>query len=215
MEPSTLIRGTSEGMLRLFFTTPPRTGFSPAIFLDRDGVINERIQGGYVTDWKEFRFMEGVARTLAQLSALGLPMIVVSNQAGVGKGLLSVDALVRMTQQFVAELGKQGARLDAVYYCPHAPEAHCSCRKPGDALLRQAAEDWRLDLRRSILVGDSLTDLQAARASHCRAVLVAQQNGREDRAGQLGEDCLMVQGAASIAAGVQHFLREGMHVEKT
>ena len=78
-----------------------------------------------------------------------------------------------MTDRFVAELSEQGVRIDAVYYCPHTIEAHCPCRKPQPGLLESAAQDWTLDLTRSVLVGDSQSDVEAARTMDCAAVLVS------------------------------------------
>jgi histidinol-phosphate phosphatase family protein len=158
--------------MRLILTRPPTTGTRPAIFLDRDGVINRRIAGGYVTNWRQFTFVRGIKTALARLSRMGIPLIVVSNQAGVGKGFVTRHALRDITERFVAALAKAGARIDAVYYCPHTPEDRCSCRKPRPGLLRQAARDWRLSLKRSVLIGDSLSDLEAACAVHCPAIFL-------------------------------------------
>lgn len=163
--------------MRFILTTRPTTGTRPAIFLDRDGVINHRTLGGYVTNWRQFKFIPGIKTALAQLSKLGVPLIVVSNQAGVGKGLVTRRALRDITERFVAALAKAGARIDAVYYCPHTPEDHCPCRKPRPGLLKQAARDWRLNLKRSVLIGDSLSDLEAARAVHCPAIFLTANRG--------------------------------------
>jgi D-glycero-D-manno-heptose 1,7-bisphosphate phosphatase len=158
-------------MIRVFFSDPARRGPMPGIFLDRDGVINEKIEGSYVTTWEEFRYIDGVRRALLQLSALGLPLIVVSNQAAVGKGLISEETLVEITRRFVSELREAGVEIQAVYYCPHVPQQSCACRKPQPGLLEQAAREWNIDLRNSVMIGDSLTDAQAATAAGCRAVL--------------------------------------------
>lgn len=144
-----------------------------AIFLDRDGVINRQVVGGYVTRWEEFSFLPGVLEALAELSLLPYRLIVVSNQAGVGKALMSRDDLLSITGRLVEELRARGARLDAFYYCPHRVEDNCSCRKPKTGLLRQAEQDWSLDLSECILIGDSPTDVQAAHAAGCRCVLIA------------------------------------------
>lgn len=162
--------------MRFILTTRPTTGTRPAIFLDRDGVINHRIVGGYVTNWRQFKFIPRIKTALARLSKLGVPLIVVSNQAGVVKGLVTRRALRDITERFVAALAKAGARIDAVYYCPHTPEAHCPCRKPRPGLLKQAARDWRLSLKSSVLIGDSLSDLEAARAVHCPAIFLASRH---------------------------------------
>jgi D-glycero-D-manno-heptose 1,7-bisphosphate phosphatase len=159
------------------FADPPACGRRPAIFLDRDGVINERVVGGYVTSWSGFRFFDGIVPALAGLSQFRLPLIVVSNQAGVGKGLMGRMTLGDITQRFVAQLARARIRIAAVYYCPHTSEAGCRCRKPRPGLLLRAAREWNIDLGRSILVGDSVTDMGAARAAGCRSILFDPQDG--------------------------------------
>jgi D-glycero-D-manno-heptose 1,7-bisphosphate phosphatase len=159
------------------FGDPATYGRRPAIFLDRDGVINERVVGGYVTSWSQFRFLDGIIPALRDLSRLRLPMIVVSNQAGVGKGLMGRAALARITDRFVAQLARAGVPIVAVYYCPHTSDAECRCRKPRPGLLRQAARNWKIDLGRSILIGDSPSDIEAARAAGCRSILFDPQGG--------------------------------------
>ncbi len=168
--------------LKFAFSEPPTTGFQPGILLDRDGVINERIVGGYVTEWGQFQFRDGIKRAIASLTKLDLPIIVVSNQACIGRSLLSCLTLREITERFVAALDEVGARVDAVYYCPHTSEQKCRCRKPGPGLLEAAARDWKLDLKRSILIGDSESDLQAAHMSNCRAVLFSTEDADSTRA---------------------------------
>jgi histidinol-phosphate phosphatase family protein len=172
-QPTPGVCGNSNNaLLKFFYSTPPENGTRPGIFLDRDGVINEQIVGGYVTEWAQFRFREGIARALASLCALELPIIVVSNQAGIGRRLISPAMIREVTDRFVATLGDQGARIDAVYYCPHTIEQNCFCRKPQSGLLEAAAKDWKLDLTRSVLIGDSQSDMDSARAVDCAALLV-------------------------------------------
>lgn len=169
---------TSEGILRFSFSDA--AGGGPAIFLDRDGVINRQITGTYVTQWSEFQLVPDIAGVLAEISTLPFPIIVISNQAGVGKGVLSVTELSSITRQFVRQLADAGGRIDAVYYCPHTPEQACSCRKPKPGLLRRAASDWRLDLTRSVFVGDTVKDLEAASAAGCRAILLREGTALAD-----------------------------------
>ena len=157
--------------MRLLFSEPPTAGIRAGIFFDRDGVINERIMGGYVTRWCQFQFVRGIQEALRELSQINLPIIVVSNQAAVGKGLLRRSTLTQITNRFVKALREAGARIDAVYYCPHTAEQGCECRKPREGLLREAAAEWRLDLSRSVLVGDSMSDVEAARAADCKIIL--------------------------------------------
>lgn len=125
-----------------------------------------------MTEWLQFRLMEGAEQALRDLARLRAPILVVSNQSGVGKGLVSQSALRQITQRFVAALERRGARVDGVYYCPHRPDEGCPCRKPKPGLLLQAARDWRIDLAASVMIGDTTTDVQAAQAAGCRSVLI-------------------------------------------
>ncbi len=165
--------------IAMFFSQPRERQAESAVFLDRDGVINEKIDGGYVTGPDSFRFVPGILGALSELSAAPYPIIVVSNQAAVAKGLITRAVLEELTRHFVAQLQQSAARIDAVYYCPHTPEMNCHCRKPRAGLLERAAAEWGVSLKRSVLVGDSLSDLQAAAAGGCRAVLFA--NGPDAR----------------------------------
>jgi len=158
-------------LLRILFSELNRSAKGPAIFIDRDGVINCRRPGDYVLDWSQFVFMPGIREALKQLSSLGLPMIIISNQAAVGKGLLDPAGLEEITARMNEALLADGTSLAAAYYCPHRIEDHCPCRKPKPALLFGAAADFTIDLSRSIFIGDSDTDIQAARAAGCAAVL--------------------------------------------
>jgi D-glycero-D-manno-heptose 1,7-bisphosphate phosphatase len=170
------------GIVRLFFGARPQdTTLRPAIFLDRDGVINEKIAGGYVTRWSEFRFTPHIVETLVKLAASDVPVIVISNQACVGKGLVGTSLLAEITCRFVSQLRSVNARIDAVYYCPHLQEYGCGCRKPRAGLLQAAALDWRLDLGRSVFIGDSISDMQAARTAGCRGILLHAAVGPDPR----------------------------------
>lgn len=161
---------TDTGILKRFVTTPPAAS-NRAIFLDRDGIINQRIVGGYVTEWGEFHFHRGALSGLAQLASRPAPIIVISNQAGVGKGLMSVSALAEITSRFVSKIQRAGGRIDAVYYCPHTAADECACRKPKPGLLLEAQRDWGIDLAESVFLGDSGTDTEAGRAAGCEVML--------------------------------------------
>ena len=158
-------------LLRILFREINNAAKGPAIFIDRDGVINSRRPGDYVLDWSQFVFMPGIREALQQLSSLGLPMIIISNQAAVGKGLLDHTGLEEITARMNQALRADGTSLAAAYYCTHRIEDRCPCRKPKPALLFSAAADFNIELRRSIFVGDSDTDAQAARAAGCGSVL--------------------------------------------
>lgn len=158
-------------MLKILYAQGRKTVRGPAIFIDRDGVINCRRPGDYVLDWSQFIFTSGIREALRQLSSLGLPMIIISNQAAVGKGLLNPAGLEEITNKLHQVLAGDGTILAAAYYCTHRPEENCVCRKPKPALLFAAATDFNIDLRRSVFIGDSETDMQAARFAGCASVL--------------------------------------------
>ena len=149
----------------------PRT-LRPAVFLDRDGVINENLRGTYVHEWSSFQFLPGTADAIGALNRAGLPVVVVTNQAGIGRGFMTEAALVDIHTRMDASLQGAGARLEAVLYCPHLPTDGCDCRKPQPGMLRRAARELSLDLASSYFVGDSITDLQAGLAAGCQPILV-------------------------------------------
>jgi D-glycero-D-manno-heptose 1,7-bisphosphate phosphatase len=164
-------------LLRILFSELKNTAKGPAIFIDRDGVINRRRPGDYVLNWSQFVFMPGIRDALRQLASLGPPLIVISNQAAVGKGLLDAAHLEEITLKMQQALLEDGTTLAAAYYCPHRIEDHCPCRKPKPALLLSAAADFNIDLSRSIFIGDSDTDVQAARTAGCAPVLFGADTG--------------------------------------
>ncbi|MBI1879792.1 MAG: D-glycero-beta-D-manno-heptose 1,7-bisphosphate 7-phosphatase [Chloroflexi bacterium] len=149
-----------------------------AIFLDRDGVICEN-QSDHVKSWSEFKFLPGAKSGLVTLSRLGLPIIVVTNQAAIGRGMVSADVVEAIHQRMVAEITTWGGRIDRVIYCPHRPEDRCDCRKPKPGMLLQAAQELNLDLSRSYLVGDAASDIQAGQQVGCRTYLVLTGRGVE------------------------------------
>jgi D-glycero-D-manno-heptose 1,7-bisphosphate phosphatase len=158
-------------LLRIVYSEQRNRGRGPAVFIDRDGVINCRRPGDYVLDWSQFIFMPGIQTALRQIASLGLPIIVISNQAAVGKGLLNLEGLQEITARMHRALVGEGTILSAVYYCTHRPDEKCICRKPKPELLRRAADDFDIDLTRSIFIGDSETDVRAARDAGCTPVL--------------------------------------------
>ena len=149
-----------------------------AVFLDRDGVIN--VDHGYTHRVEDFQFVAGSAQALALLQAAGWRLVVVTNQSGIARGLYSSDDYERFTEHMRAQLQAAGVHLDAVFHCPHMPDAAvaayrlaCDCRKPAAGMLLRAARELSLDLPGSVFVGDRLSDVQAGRAAGVgRCVLV-------------------------------------------
>jgi D-glycero-D-manno-heptose 1,7-bisphosphate phosphatase len=147
-----------------------------AIFLDRDGTLN-RERADYVKSWQEFEWLPRALDALAVLAALDVPVLVVTNQSAVGRGILDASVLQGIHTQARAEALTAGGRLDDFLICPHAPADGCTCRKPRPGLLLQAAAHYNLDLQSCVFVGDSLTDMQAAEAAGCAWLLV--RTGRQ------------------------------------
>jgi D-glycero-D-manno-heptose 1,7-bisphosphate phosphatase len=148
-----------------------------AIFLDRDGVINQN-RSDHVKSWGEFAFLPGSLAALARLARLGWPVVVGTNQGAIGRGLVSRAEVDEIHGRMIAEVTAFGGRIDAVLYCPHSPDEACACRKPKPGLLIEAAGRLSLDLSASFLVGDAESDLLAARAAGCAPVMV--RTGRGD-----------------------------------
>jgi len=157
----------------------------PAAFLDRDGVINPLIyhQDAGIVDspftLSQFRVLPRVAKAIRLLNNLGFLVVIASNQPGVAKNHFDTAMLRQFDKKLIAALKPAGARIDAIYYCLHHPEAgvkalrkRCDCRKPGTGLLRQAARDLGISLTDSYMVGDGLTDIEAGTRAGCRTVFI-------------------------------------------
>jgi len=160
-----------------------------AAFLDRDGVINQKAPDGqYVTRWEEFQFLPGVVEGITQLNRAGFCIIVVTNQRCVAKGLLTEMDLKGLHQRMSEHLAHAGARIDAIFHCPHELDPPCSCRKPAPGMLLEAARSRDLDLASSWMIGDSAADIQAGKSAGCRTVRVLVESspirepGNEDAA---------------------------------
>lgn len=149
----------------------------PAIFLDRDGVINAN-RADYVKQWTEFCFLPGALEALQKLATLGWPIVIITNQSAIGRGIVSQANVEQIHQQMIDAIHAAGGRIDAIFTCPHHPEDGCDCRKPRPGLLLQAQAELQIDLARSILVGDAVSDLQAAQAVGCLPILVKSGRGR-------------------------------------
>lgn len=142
-----------------------RSDRRPGLFVDRDGVLNRDI--GHLVDPGQLEVLPGVPAALAMVNAAGVPVVVVSNQSVVDRGLLGPDGLVPIHDELARLLAAEAARVDAFYTCPHLPAAGCSCRKPEPGLLLSSAAEHRLDLAASVMVGDRPKDLEAARRAGC------------------------------------------------
>jgi histidinol-phosphate phosphatase family protein len=158
---------------------------SIAVFLDRDGVLCEN-RSTYVKEWQEFQWIPGARQALSIFKRLEIPVVIVTNQSAINRGLTTLDAVHSLHEGMRQDIRDAGGRLDAVYVCPHRPDEGCVCRKPAVQLFRRAAADLRLDLAGSFLIGDSLSDLQGGWQLEMQVLLVRTGLG-EKTAVQLGE----------------------------
>ncbi len=160
-----------------------------AVFLDRDGTINKYV--GFLRNIDEFELLDGVAETVRRINASGYLAICVTNQPVIARGEVTFEELERIHNKMETLLGKEGAYLDAIYFCPHHPHSgyegevkelkiECDCRKPKSGMLVRAAKEWNIDLTRSIMVGDGENDILAGKAAGCKTVLVGEGNYNQD-----------------------------------
>ncbi len=160
-------------MSRFYQNTPLdiNTKKRGAIFLDRDGVINYE-KRDYVKNVSEFKFIEGAIEGVGVLSTLALPIVIITNQSAVGRGLLTLQELNKIHTYMTEKIQENGGELTTVYFCPHTPEEHCDCRKPKIGLFRQAEIDLQISLESSWFFGDKPSDEQAGKAAGCKTVLI-------------------------------------------
>lgn len=146
------------------------------IILDRDGVIN-RDSDDFIKSPAEWQPIEGSLEAIAKLNHAGYRVVVITNQSGIARGLLDVDTLSRIHSKMRRMLSQVGGKLEAILYCPHGPDDGCDCRKPQDGAFSELAHRLRIDLNEVPAVGDSLRDLQAAKAVGARPILVKTGKG--------------------------------------
>jgi D-glycero-D-manno-heptose 1,7-bisphosphate phosphatase len=157
-----------------------------AVFLDRDGVITQE-PPHYAYQLKQLKLIPGSAEAIRSLNENDFAVIMVSNQAGIARGYYGEDDAARFNQALARKLAKKGARIDAIYICPHHPEAviekyrlECDCRKPKPGMLKTAEKELELDLEQSFMVGDKSIDIEAGKRAGCRTILVKTGFGSEE-----------------------------------
>ncbi|MBA2852743.1 D-glycero-D-manno-heptose 1,7-bisphosphate phosphatase [Methanococcus maripaludis] len=137
------------------------------VFLDRDGVINKKLENDYVKSISEFEILDGVKGALQKLKELGYLLIVITNQQGVGKGLMSEKDLIKIHEYMLKELPE----IDDIFYCPHL-NGICNCRKPENKMLYDAKKKWDIDFNKSWMIGDSESDIICGKSVDCKTVLI-------------------------------------------
>ena len=155
---------------------------TPAVFLDRDGTIN--VEKEYVHRIKDWEWIEGAPEAIREFNEAGFKVVVVSNQAGIARGMYRPADVENLHAFVCGELQKVGATIDAFYYCPHHPEygeeRSCRCRKPAPGMLLRAAADMSIDLSRSWMIGDKLIDVEAGHAANLATILVLTGHGARE-----------------------------------
>jgi histidinol-phosphate phosphatase family protein len=149
-----------------------------AVFLDRDGTL--MVDTSYPKDPDEVRLLPHAVAALHRLQQAQFHLVVVSNQSGVGRGLITPSQALAVHDRFINRFAEQGIHLKGVYYCPHAPEAGCECRKPAPGMILQAAHELNLDLARSFMVGDKPSDVEAGLRAGCRSLLLTRDSSWSD-----------------------------------
>lgn len=179
------------------------------IILDRDGTINED-RDDFVKSADEWVPLPGALEAIARLNQAGWQTVIATNQSGLGRGLFDMAALNAMHTKMNAALARVGGRIGSVFFCPHAPEDQCACRKPLPGLYEQIGERYGVDLHKVPVVGDSARDLEAAVAAGCRPHLVRTGKGAalsDAQIAQMEQQIPELQVHADLAAFAEHMIQ--------
>jgi D-glycero-D-manno-heptose 1,7-bisphosphate phosphatase len=139
--------------------------------MDRDGIIN-RMRPDYVKNWQEFELLPGSLEAITRLSVAGYDVIILTNQSAIARGLVRLETVQDIHERLAAVIRERGGAVRAFLICPHEPSDGCECRKPLPGLFFRARDELGVDLRRSVMIGDQMSDIEAARAAGCQAILV-------------------------------------------
>ena len=179
-----------------------------ALFVDRDGTINPDLH--YLKDAARVEILRGVGTALSLAHDHGFLVICVTNQSGIDRGFYTAEDVTRIHGRLNELLGAQGARIDAFYFCPHAPGAGCACRKPGTGLFEDARRDWNVEFSTSAIVGDRALDIEAGRRLGLLTALVVPPHHEQEVAAELAAQAIAPDIAAStFGAAVLRILARG------
>ncbi len=148
-----------------------------AVFIDRDGTITH--DTGYVHKIEDFKLLPNVIEGLRKLRKFMI--FIVTNQSGIGRGVYNLEDFKKFNDRVIYELGKHKIKIEKIYYCPHKPEDNCDCRKPKTKFLKEAEKEFKIDLKRSFVIGDQKADVELGRNASCKPILVLTGNGRKTR----------------------------------
>ncbi len=150
----------------------------PTAFLDRDGTLNRDRAGAYITRPSQLKIYAAAPAALRLISAKGYRIVVLTNQSGVARGYMTLAGSIAINLKLVRDLRLAGARVDAVYFCPHGPGENCACRKPAAGLIREAGKESPADMARSFVAGDKDSDLLLAKKAGLKGYLVLTGQGK-------------------------------------
>ena len=143
------------------------------LFLDRDGVINKKLEGKYVRNWEEFEFIPNVLSSISKLSNLFNRIIIITNQQGIGKGIMSENDLIILHQTMIEKIEKVNGKINKIYFCPHLETDYCNCRKPKIGMIEKAVRDFpEINIKKSYLIGDSPSDIKAGERAGLHTIKV-------------------------------------------
>jgi len=146
-----------------------------AIFLDRDGIINVE-RKDYVKTIEEFILINEIFDSIKMINSKGYLVIVITNQSAINRKIITEDDLKKIHDHLIKQAKKENAKIDRIYFCPHRPDENCECRKPKAGMILKAAKELQIDLKKSIMFGDSDTDIEAANNAGCIGVLIKNSN---------------------------------------
>ncbi|HOJ49759.1 MAG TPA: HAD family hydrolase [Spirochaetota bacterium] len=146
------------------------------IFIDRDGVINKRLIGDYVKNINEFEFLDGVIEAIRILKKNGYRVIIITNQQGIGKGLMTLEDLEKIHSFMMKKIKEGGGDIDRIYFCPHLETDNCNCRKPKTGMIDQALKDYP-DIKKEdcFMIGDTKSDIELAKNAGLKSILIGDE----------------------------------------
>lgn len=145
-----------------------------AVFLDRDGTIIRDV--GYPKDPKQVELLPEIIEALRKLIEFGYKLVVISNQSGIGRSIITLEEMNQVNAKFISIFEKHEIYFNGIYYCPHAPEEQCNCRKPSPEMILNAAKELDINLSLSFMVGDKLSDVQAGKRAGCNTILLKNED---------------------------------------
>lgn len=149
------------------------------VFLDRDGTVIE--EKDFIKSPEEIEFIPGSIEGIRTLRKLGYKIIVISNQSGIGRGILTENMVKEVNDSFIQQLRERGAPIVALYFCPHHPDDDCDCRKPNTGMIHRAVVEHKLDLEKAVIIGDKLSDIELGKRVGAKSILVLTGYGRKER----------------------------------